>query len=248
MFSLDGKVALVTGSERGLGKDVALTLAQQGASIAMLYYQEEEQALQTRDAIAAMGRKVVAIHADLTKQEDVNAAAAQVDQAFDRVDIIVNVVGAVVKRIPFVETDDDFWMQVFNVNLLSGVRIIRAFLPGMIRRRYGRIINISSVGSKTGGAPNSAHYAAMKGAINSLSHSLSNEVAQYGVTVNALGPGTMISPLLKDTPSWDEAAVKRLYPIGRMSTTDDVTPLIAFLASEESRYCTGETLFVSGGR
>lgn len=248
MFQLDGKIALVTGSERGLGKTVALTLAAQGADIIMAYYQEEEQAMQSKAEIEGMGRRVVAVHADLTQTKDAQALTEAALNAFGRVDIIVNVVGSVVKRIPFVESTDDIWISAFQINMLSMVRVTRALLPQMIEQRYGRIINISSMGARTGGAPNSAHYSAMKGAINSYTHSLSNEVAKYGVTVNAVLPGTMVSPLLLETPSWDEEMVRKLYPIGRMAVTEDVAPMIAFLASKEACYVTGECFAVAGGR
>lgn len=248
MFELNGKIALVTGSERGLGQTVALTLATQGADIVMAYYQEEEQAMRNKAAIEGMGRRVIAVHADLTHAEDAQKLAETALSAFGRVDILVNVVGGVVKRVPFVESTDDVWNVAFKLNMLSMVRVTRALLPKMLEQNYGRIINISSMGSRTGGAPNSAHYSAMKGAINSYTHSLSNEVAKRGVTVNAVLPGTMISPLLLETPSWDEETVRRLYPIGRMSVTEDVAPMIAFLASEEARYVTGEAFAVAGGR
>ena len=248
MFDLTGKIAVVTGSERGLGKTSALTLAAQGADIAMCWFQEEEHALENKAAIEAMGRRAIMVHTDLTKEDEANHLAAEALKAFGHIDILVNVVGGVIGRIPFVESTDDTWMDAFKLNLLSNIHITRALLPQMIAQRYGRIINISSIGSRTGGAPNSAHYAAMKGAINSYTHSLSNEVAQYGVTINAVLPGTMISPLLLDTPSWSDEEVKKKYPIGRMATTDDVASMIAFLASEESRYITGETYAVAGGR
>lgn len=248
MFSLSGKVALVTGSERGLGKTVALTLAEQKADIVMSYFQEEDHALETEEKIRGMGNQVIAVHADLSREEDAKHLAQKALERFGRVDIIVNVVGGVVQRVPFVESTDDVWTKAFKLNMMSMVHITRALLPTMIEQGYGRIINISSVGSRTGGAPNSAHYAAMKGAINSYTHSLSNEVAKHGITVNAVLPGTMISPLLLETPSWDEKSVRELYPIGRMAMTDDVAPMVAFLASEESRYITGELFAVAGGR
>lgn len=248
MYDLTGKVALVTGSERGLGKTCALMLAEQGADIVMSYFQEEEHALENKAAIEAMGRRVIMVRTDLTQEDQAKHLADEALKAFGHVDILVNEVGGVIGRIPFVESTDDTWMASFKLNLLSNVHITRALLPQMIAQKYGRIINISSIGSKTGGAPNSVHYAAMKGAINSYTHSLSNEVAQFGITVNAVMPGTMISPLLLETPSWSEEEVKKKYPIGRMSVTEDVAPMVAFLASEESRYITGEAFAVAGGR
>jgi len=248
MYDLNGMVALVTGSERGLGQDVALTLAGQGADIVMSYYQEETQALETKKQIEGMGRRVIMVHSDLTIQQDAEHLAAQAQAAFGRVDILINVVGSVIKRISFLDSTDDVWNASFQVNIMSMVHVTRLLLPGMIGRRYGRIINVSSIGSRTGGAPNSAHYAAMKGAVNSFTRSLSNEVAGYGVTVNAILPGTMISPLLKETPSWDEGSIRRMYPVGRMAKTSDVTPLVAFLSSEEARYATGESFAIAGGR
>lgn len=248
MYDLTGKVALVTGSERGLGKTCALMLAEQGADIVMCYFQEKEHALETKATIEAMGRKTILVNTDLTKEDQAKRLAEEAFAAFGHVDILVNVVGGVIGRIPFVESTDDVWTAAFNLNMLSNVHITRAILPKMIAQKYGRIINISSIGSKTGGAPNSAHYAAMKGAINSYTHSLSNEVAKYNVTVNAVMPGTMISPLLLETPSWNDKEVKDRYPIGRMSVTEDVAPMVVFLASEEARYITGESFAVAGGR
>lgn len=248
MYDLTGKVALVTGSERGLGKTTAIMLAQQGADIVMAYFQEEMHAMENKAEIEKMGRRVIAVQADLTREEEARRVADEALKMFGHVDIIVNVVGGVIKRIPFVESTDAVWDAAFKLNVMSMVHINRMLLPQMITQKYGRIINISSLGSKTGGAPNSAHYSAMKGAINSYTHSLSNEVAKDGVTVNAVLPGTMISPLLLETPSWSEDEVRRKYPIGRMSVTEDVVPMIAFLASEEARYVTGEIYAVSGGR
>lgn len=245
---LKGKTALVTGAERGIGKGVALALAKNGADIAVHYFLSESDAAAVQKEIHAMGRKSVLGYADLTKTDDIAPLFSAIGGELGAIDILVNNVGAVVKRIPFVETDDAFWECVFAVNIMSTVRCSRAVLPAMMEKKWGRIINISSVGSKTGGAPKSVHYATMKGGINSFTMALTKEVAAFGVTVNAIAPGVVETPLLKDTPSWSEEDIRRMYPVGRIGKVDDVAPLAAFLASDDASYITGETFVVAGGR
>ena len=246
---LTGKTAFVTGAGTGIGKAIALELAEQGADIAIQYFGTVAEVTDTVATIQKKGRRAFAYEIDLFADDaDVQAIADKVHRDLGKIDILINNVGGPVKRIAFLDSDNAFWHKVFNLNIMAAVSFSRAFLPDRIENGWGRIINTSSIGSKTGGAPKSVHYATMKAGINGFTNALNREVAPFGITVNAVLPGAVETPLLINSPTWDETFIKQNYPVGRMGRVQDIAPMVAFLASDQADFIAGAEIPITGGR
>jgi len=243
-FSLDGKVALVTGASRGLGQAMAVGLAEAGADLVV---HASSPPAGTAREIQRLGRRAVALGADLSRRPAQDRLAADAIAAFGRVDILVNNAGTI-KRRPAAEHADDLWDEVIEVNLSSVFRLSRAIGGHMLERGGGRIVNIASLLSFQGGITVPG-YAAAKGGVAQLTKALANEWAGRGVNVNAIAPGYMETDnttALRADAARSRQILERI-PAGRWGTPDDIVGAAVFLASPAAAYVNGHVLAVDGG-
>lgn len=242
MFDLTGKTALVTGASGGIGGAIARALHAQGAAVGLSGTRVD--ALEAL-AEAMGGERVHLLPCDLSDPAATDRLCGEADAAMGRVDILVNNAGLTRDTLALRMKDED-WQKVLDVNLTAGFRLARACLRGMTKRRWGRVIGISSIVGVTGN-PGQANYAAAKAGMIGMSKALAAEVAARGITVNCVAPGFIETPM---TDALNEAQRTRLLgaiPAGRLGRSDDVAACVVFLASEEAGYVTGQTLHVNGG-
>jgi 3-oxoacyl-[acyl-carrier protein] reductase len=249
MTDLTGQVALVTGAEVGIGRATAVALAARGADIAVHYYCAETGPSGVVGEILAHGRRALAFQADLTRREEVVRTVAAAEAAFGRIDILVNNAGGLLGRYPLVEMPEEFFHKVMDVNVLTAFLCGQAVAPGMIARKRGAIVNLTSLAAHNGGGPGASVYAAAKAAVLALTKAWARELAPHGIRVNAVSPGLIGGTPFHSTftkPEAFEATVKTI-PLGRAGVAEDVARVIAFLAGEDAGYLAGETVEVNGG-
>ena len=246
LFDLSGQVALVTGTSRGLGQYFARALARAGADLAMT--SRDANALSAFALeIQALGRKTFATALDVRNQASIERAAEEVEGHFGKIDILVNNAGCNIRK-PALEVTWEDWNTILDTNLRGSFFVAQAVARGMIARGYGRIINIGSVTSVAGYA-GLAPYGASRGGIRQLTMSLADDWGKHGVTVNCLAPGwfkTKQNEVLYQNAAWVEYITDRI-PMKRPGRPDDLDGAVVFLASESSRYVTGQTILVDGG-
>ena len=244
-LQLNGKKAIVTGGSEGIGKAIALGLAQEGVDVAICARRKEPLEAAAKEIADATGRNIVPITADLTDTEQANAFIDGAVEALGGVDILVNNAGLTRDQLAMRMKDED-WQLVLDVNLTAAFRLSRACLRGMMKARFGRIIGITSVVGATGNA-GQTNYAASKAGMIGMSKSLAQEVASRGITVNCVAPGFIETPMT-DVLS-DDLKTKLLtgIPTGRLGHVDDIASACVYLASDEASYMTGQTLHVNGG-
>lgn len=245
MGKLDGQVAVITGAASGIGAGIAVTFAREGADIVVADRADERAAAPVLLAVEALGRRALFVATDVADETSVQHLACEVLDTFERVDILVNNAGifteGLVETMPVAD-----WDRVVNTNLRGTFLCTRAFLPAMLDRGKGRIINIASQLGQIGGA-SVAHYSASKAGVIGFTKALAREVSSRGVLVNAIAPGPIETPLLEsETEEWRSAKLAEL-PIGRFGTVDEVTPTALLLASEDGSYYVGQTLGPNGG-
>jgi 3-oxoacyl-[acyl-carrier protein] reductase len=246
--SIEG-VALVTGAGAGLGKACALTLGQRGARVAVHYMKSRDGAEEVVAALKAAGTDAHAFQGDLTREAGAQALAADVATRFGDIDILVNNTGDLIERKPILEMSLELFQAVMDVNLTSTFLMCRAIGPGMVARKRGVIINMASLAAWNGGGPGAGAYSASKGAIVSLTKALAREVAPHGIRVNCVAPGLIGDTAFHNryTPQAAfESATKNVL-LGRAGTPDEVATVVAFLASSDSSFLTGETIEINGG-
>jgi NAD(P)-dependent dehydrogenase (short-subunit alcohol dehydrogenase family) len=246
LFDLTGRVALVTGTSRGLGQYFARALALAGADIAMTS-RSVESLRPFQQEIEALGRRTCATALDVRDHASIQKAVAEVEQAFGKIDILVNNAGCNVRK-PALEVTWDDWNLILDTNLRGTFFTSQAVAPGMIRNGYGRIINVGSVTCVAGYA-GLAPYGASRGGVKQLTMSLADDWGKHGVTVNCLAPGwfrTDQNKVLYENAEWVRYLCDRI-PLKRPGQPSDLDAPVVFLASEGSRYVTGQTLLVDGG-
>ncbi len=241
MFDLSGKTALVTGASGGIGGAIARALQACGAAVALSGTRRD--ALET--LAGELGDRALVMPCDLADAAATSALPGKVEAEFGQLDVLVNNAGLTRDNLAMRMKDED-WDRVLEVNLSAGFRLARASLRGMMKRRWGRIIAITSVVGQTGN-PGQANYAASKAGMTGLSKALAQEVASRGITVNCVAPGFIETAMTDALGAQQRETLMGAIPTGRLGTPADVAACVVFLASEEAGYVTGQTLHVNGG-
>ena len=236
---LTSKVALVTGASRGIGRAIAIALGSAGADVAVNFLDEESEARQAVAEIAQQGRRALAVQADVSRKTDVLRMVETVERGLGPIGILVNNAGISQSK-PIAEITEEDWDRILNVNLKSMFLVTQAVLAGMQARKWGRIINLSSIAAQTGGVIG-PHYAASKAGALGLTHSLASLLAKEGITVNAIAPALITTQMIANNPK----ARPDVIPIGRFGTVEEVAEIAVMLAS--NGYITGQTINVNGG-
>jgi 2-hydroxycyclohexanecarboxyl-CoA dehydrogenase len=242
------RTALVTGGARGIGRAIALALAADGCAVCVGDVLAEEAA-QTADEVERRGGRALAVALDVTDGHSIARAEAAAAESLGPVDVLVNNAGWDELR-PFLETDEDFWDRVIEINFKGCLRTTRVLLPGMVERGFGRVVNIGSDAARVGSSLE-AVYSGAKAGVIAFTKTIAREVARSGVTANAVCPGPTRTPMLEGMASGERSglidALERSVPMRRLGEPEDVAAAVAFLASEQAGYITGQTLSVSGG-
>ena len=244
-MQLEGKVALVTGGSRGIGRAIALLLAKRGADVAINFAGNEAAAQATVDEIKALGRKAIMIKADVAVNTACVAMVDQVVQEFGKIDILVNNAGITRDGLLMRMKEED-WDAVLNTNLKSVYNCSKAAVKYMMKARAGRIVSISSVVGLMGNA-GQANYAAAKAGIIGFTMALAKEVASRGITVNSVAPGFVNTDMTKVLPEKVVESLKAAIPLAKLGEPEDIAKAVAFLVSDDAAYITGQTLHVDGG-
>ena len=242
---MKGKIALVTGGSRGIGRAIALKLAARGADVAVIYAGNAQAAQDVVQEIEALGARALALKCDVSDYDQVAQAAAQVKAELGVPDILVNNAGITCDKLAMRMSADEF-KRVVDVNLNGAFHIIRAFLPDFVRRRSGRIVNIASVSGIIGNA-GQANYAAAKAGLIALTKSVAREVASRGITVNAVAPGFVATDMTSAMNATVLEQALKNVPAARMAQPEEIAAAVEFLAGADAAYITGCVLPVDGG-
>ena len=241
------KVAIVTGGAQGIGEAIARQLAGEAANVAILDIQHEK-AQAVADGLGSKGGSAVAVKMDITDSQSVKRAVKEVEDRFGRVDILVNNAGWD-RAMPFIQLPEELWDRIIAVNLRGPIAVTRAVLDGMISRNSGKIVNIASDAGRVGSSGESV-YSACKGGIIAFTKTLAREIIRYNILVNCICPGPTDTPFIdgirEENPKLVEA-LKNAIPMRRLGKPEEIAVAVAFLASDEASYITGQTLSVSGG-
>jgi acetoacetyl-CoA reductase/3-oxoacyl-[acyl-carrier protein] reductase len=244
MGRLDDKTAIVTGASRGIGRAIALELAQEGARVALNYVSSDARAQQVADEIASFGGACMLAKADVADPHEARAMVKRVAERFGRLDILVNNAGITRDKSLRKMTDED-WLEVVQANLNAVFFCSSAAIPIMIEQNYGRIINVSSMNGQTGSF-GQANYGASKGGIIAFTKTCAIELAKYNITVNAICPGFTMTDMLAKVPANIQDQIKARIPLGRFGTPEDMAKAATFLV-EGGDYITGQQININGG-
>jgi len=238
--ALAGKIALVTGGSRGIGRACALALAQEGADVAVNFRERKDAAEEVCSLLERAGRRALPVQADVSNSSEVSRMVKAVGQELGTIEILVNNAG-IARRYPWDQVPEDGWDEIMSINLKSAFLVTQALLPGMRARKWGRIINISSGAAATGGVVG-PFYAASKAGMLGLTHGYASLTLKEGITVNAVAP----SLIQTDMAQRDLRVDPKSTPIGRLGMPEEVANVVVMLA--KTGYITGQTIFVNGGR
>ena len=244
---LKGKIAVVTGGARDIGRAISIKLAEEGAQVVINYFNSEEESKETLAAIKAIGGNAISVKGDVRKLEDIQQLVTKTQESFGgKVDILVNNAGGLFARKTIDEIDEDFYDLVMDVNLKGTVFVTKAFRPLM--KKGAAIINVASQAGRDGGGPGSALYASSKGAVMTLTRNWAKELGPSGIRINAVCPG-MIATKFHDDFTKDEVREKVAggTPLRREGEANEVADLVAYLASDESSFMTGNCVDINGG-
>jgi 3-oxoacyl-[acyl-carrier protein] reductase len=245
MIDLTGKHALVTGGSRGIGRAIVLRLATQGADVAFSYRGNQAAAEATAAEVEALGRRALAVQADAKEQAGAEALVKAVLEAFGKIDILVNNAG-ITRDDLIMRMKPEDWTDVLETNLFGAFYALKACTRPMLKARAGRIINITSVSGQAG-QTGQANYSSAKAGLIGLTKAAARELASRNITVNAVAPGFVLTELTQDLPEALQAEITNRTPLGRFGTTEEIANAVAFLASDEAAYITGQVLAVDGG-
>ena len=243
MGKLNGKVAIVTGAGHGIGKEIALSLAAEGAEVVVTDVSDEIFAVGKQ--IEALGADALPVKCDVTNLQAAESIEETIVSKFERIDILVNNAGIYPQK-PFLEMTEEDWTKVLGINLNGVFHCTKAVIPKMVEQRYGKIVNIASIAGVVVGYFNLTHYSASKAAIVGFTKSLALEMAQYKINVNAIAPGAID---VGGIPAGSEMVqqILKTIPLGRMGIPKDIANLVVFLASDDSSYITGQCIVCDGG-
>lgn len=244
-MSIDGKIALITGGSRGIGRAIALRLAREGTKVAINYKTNDSAAQSVVNAVAEMDGEAMAVAADVSQGTAVEAMVKRVVDSWGSIDILVNNAGVIHDSL-LMRMTEEVWDEVINTNLKGAFNCTKAVLRFMVRKRWGRVINVVSVVGLEGN-PGQSNYAASKAGIIAFSRSIAKEVASRNITVNAVAPGYIATEIVANlAPEFKELILSRI-PQNRFGTVEDVANMVGYLASEEANYITGEVIRIDGG-
>ena len=238
MTDLHGRIALVTGASRGIGRSIAIMLAGCGADVAVNYKTQGKEAQATLQQVTSQGRRAIAVQADVSRSSEVANMITTVEKDLGPVDVLVNNAG-IARHQNIEEITESDWDEILAVNLKSVFLVTQAVLPGMRQRHWGRIINISSGAAQTGGVVG-LHYTAAKAGIEGLTRAYARRLVKEGITVNAVAPSLIETDMMPDVESR-----RKLIPLGRLGRPDEVAEAVIFLAG--NGYMTGQTIYLNGG-
>ena len=241
MFSLKDKKALITGASGGIGKELARVLVEYGAEVCISGRNVEE----LNELKESLGDKCYIVPCDLSNKNEISELVSKSEEVLGQIDILVNNAGITKDNI-FLRMSEQEWEDVLNINLNSTFNILKLITKGMVKRKYGRIINISSVVGATGGA-GQVNYAASKAGLIGLTKSLSQELATRNITVNCIAPGFIETPMTEKLDDNRKNIIINSIPANRIGTPKDLSSAVIFLASQESSYITGQTIHINGG-
>ena len=245
MINLDGKKALVTGASRGIGKAIAIRLATEGVSVGVNYNASEEEAAKVVDEIQSLGGNAIILKGSVADSLEVQSLIQAAEDELGGFDILVNNAG-ITKDNLIMRLPEEDWDQVIDTNLKGAFLCTKAALRSMVRQRSGRIINMSSVVAITGNAGQS-NYTAAKAGLIGFTKTVAKEVASRGITVNAIAPGFIETQMVDAISSQLQEKILERIPLGYFGTPEDVAGVVAFLASEDARYVTGQVIGIDGG-
>ncbi|HEO8422536.1 3-oxoacyl-[acyl-carrier-protein] reductase [Niallia sp. FSL W8-0635] len=244
-MKLAGKVAVVTGASRGIGKSIAIELAKQGADVVVNYAGSVDRANEVVKEIESLGRKAMSIQCDVSDSESVNAMMKEALEAFGSIDILVNNAGITRDNL-LMRMKDSEWDDVINTNLKGVFLCTKAVTRPMMKQRKGRIINITSIVGVTGN-PGQANYVAAKAGVIGFTKTTAKELAQRNITVNAIAPGFITTDMTDKLTDEVKNSMLTQIPLGQFGSPEDIANAVVFLASDESSYITGQTLHIDGG-
>ena len=242
---LDGKVAIITGAGRGIGRAIALALARDGADV-VVNDVDLQSAEATADKVRAMGRRALPIKADVSVEEEVIKMVKTALKAFGKIDILVNNAG-IFSSIPVGDITGENWDKTMKVNLKSVFLCSQAVMEFMKRKRSGKIVNVASLAGKVGGIVAGADYAASKAGVICLTKSLAKQLAPYGINVNAVAPAWIETDMMKDWPRETKESILKQIPLGRFGKPEEVAEAVVFLVSDGAGFITGATIDINGG-
>lgn len=248
-MNLKGKLALVTGASKGIGRAIALCLAENGADVLVNYCRSEKEAIEVVSQIRDFGIKSFALQADVGLKQDVERMFREAREKIGRtIDILVNNAGTQVALSTIELMDLELWNRVLAINLNGALLCCQQAISGMKEKRWGRIINITSISGRTGGGPGGVHYASSKGALAAFTKGLAKELGPSGITVNAVAPGVILTEMHeKFSTKKNLEFLRTQIPLGRLGLPEEVAGAVIFLASDAAAYITGETISVNGG-